>query len=192
MIEERKPAAGADGSQPRRKKRRMDDQPEHDAGDPLPTFGKRRRRDGGGSLPDGAAVADADNVGHRSGKRRRVGEESLLAAVAAATAGGPSAAGGAAGPPGGKPKKAGGKKKKKKRRSVEVEWPPATAEQLAAAGKVVRAVARGDVGWPFEMPVTNEVAPGYSREIARPMDLGTIAKALKRGDYTSLGAVLAL
>ncbi len=101
-----------------------------------------------------------------------MGEESLLAAVAAATEV----------TPGDKSK---GKKKKKK--GKRVEWPPASAEQLAAAGKVVRAVARGEAGWPFEAPVTDAMAPGYSREIARPMDLGTIAKALKRGNYTSLG-----
>ncbi len=83
--------------------------------------------------------------------------------------------------------KVGGRKKKKKK-GKKAEWPPASAEQLAAAGKVVRAVARGEAGWPFEAPVTDDMAPGYSREIVRPMDLGTIAKGLKRGDYHSLGA----
>jgi hypothetical protein len=154
--------------QPRRKKRRRDEAPEQDASEPLPTFGNKRRRDGLAAREDEAPAEPKT-----ASKRRRAGEESLLAAVAAATAG----------PPEGK-----NEKKKKKKKARKVEWPSASAEQLAAAGKVVRAVARGEAGWPFEAPVTDAMAPGYSREIARPMDLGSIAKALKSGNYASLGA----
>ncbi|BDA48817.1 probable pH-interacting protein at C-terminar half [Coccomyxa sp. Obi] len=168
----------AEDEQPRRKKRRREEEREQDAGEPLPSFGKKRRRDGAAAAREEAAPAEVE--AERGGKRRRVGEESLLAAVAAATAEAPPSSGtGRA-----------GRRKKKKKKGRKVEWPPASAEQLAAAGKVVRAVARGEAGWPFEAPVSDEVAPGYSREIVRPMDLGTIAKALKRGDYTSLGPVL--
>ena len=69
-------------------------------------------------------------------------------------------------------------------------WPPATPAQLAAAGKVVRVVARGDHGWPFAAPVTDDIAPGYSAEIARPMDLGTIEQQLKGRAYADLGGGL--
>lgn len=68
-----------------------------------------------------------------------------------------------------------------------IEWPRASAEQLAAAGTAVRAVMRGSSGWPFSEPVTDAVAPGYSREIKKPMDLGTIATKLKQGKYNALG-----
>lgn len=169
MITDPQSSCATADEQPRRKKRRRDDAPEQDASEPLPTFGNKRRRDGLAAREDEAPAEPKT-----ASKRRRAGEESLLAAVAAATAR----------PPEGKNEK----KKKKKKKARKVEWPSASAEQLAAAGKVVRAVARGEAGWPFEAPVTDAMAPGYSREIARPMDLGTIAKALKSGNYASLGA----
>lgn len=168
MITDPQSSCATADEQPRRKKRRRDDAPEQDASEPLPTFGNKRRRDGLAAREDEAPAEPKT-----ASKRRRAGEESLLAAVAAATAR----------PPEGK-----NEKKKKKKKARKVEWPSASAEQLAAAGKVVRAVARGEAGWPFEAPVTDAMAPGYSREIARPMDLGTIAKALKSGNYASLGA----
>lgn len=52
----------------------------------------------------------------------------------------------------------------------------------------MRAVARGEHGWPFAAPVTDDIAPGYSAEIARPMDLGTLEQQLKQGAYADLGA----
>lgn len=54
--------------------------------------------------------------------------------------------------------------------------------------QVVKAVAKGKSGWVFAVPVTDDVAPGYSQEIKTPMDLGTVAKNLKSGAYFTLGA----
>ena len=48
-------------------------------------------------------------------------------------------------------------------------------------------VAKGESGWPFAVPVTDDVAPGYSNEIRRPMDLGSVAASLKLGAYVTLG-----
>ena len=53
---------------------------------------------------------------------------------------------------------------------------------------MVKAAAKGESGWVFAVPVTDDVAPGYSREIRNPMDLGAIAKKLKSGAYHTLGA----
>ena len=53
--------------------------------------------------------------------------------------------------------------------------------------QVVKAVAKGESGWPFAVPVTDDVAPGYSNEITRPMDVGSIAISLKLGAYVTLG-----
>ncbi len=55
--------------------------------------------------------------------------------------------------------------------------------------QVVRAVAKGEAGWVFAVPVTDDVAPGYSQEIKTPMDLGTVAKNLKSVAYFTLGAL---
>ena len=54
--------------------------------------------------------------------------------------------------------------------------------------QVVKAAAKGESGWVFAVPVTDDVAPCYSKEIRSPMDLGTVAKNLKSGAYTTLGA----
>lgn len=48
-------------------------------------------------------------------------------------------------------------------------------------------MAKGESGWPFAVPVTDDVAPGYSTEISRPMDLGSVATSLKLGAYVTLG-----
>ena len=48
-------------------------------------------------------------------------------------------------------------------------------------------MAKGESGWPFAVPVTDDVAPGYSKEITRPMDLGNITTSLKLGGYATLG-----
>ena len=48
-------------------------------------------------------------------------------------------------------------------------------------------MAKGESGWPFAVPVTDDVAPGYSNEITRPMDLGNVATSLKLGAYVTLG-----
>ena len=53
--------------------------------------------------------------------------------------------------------------------------------------QVVKAVAKCESGWPFAVPVTDDVAPGYSKEIDKPMDLGSVAKSIKSGSYTTLG-----
>lgn len=50
-------------------------------------------------------------------------------------------------------------------------------------------MAKGKSGWVFAVPVTDDVAPGYSQEIKTPMDLGTVAKNLKSGAYFTLGAL---
>ena len=55
---------------------------------------------------------------------------------------------------------------------------------------MVRAVAKGESGWVFAVPVTDDVAPGYSKDIKKPMDLGTVAKNLRSGAYITLGAFL--
>ena len=36
---------------------------------------------------------------------------------------------------------------------------------------------------PFSAPVTDDVAPGYSAVVARPMDLGTLREGLERREY---------
>lgn len=53
--------------------------------------------------------------------------------------------------------------------------------------QVVKAAGKGESGWLFAVPVTDDVAPGYSQEITNPMDLGTVAKNLKAGAYYTLG-----
>ena len=58
---------------------------------------------------------------------------------------------------------------------------------MAAALKVVQAVARSPAGRPFAAPVTDDVVPGYSAAISKPMDLSTIASRLSQGSYPSLG-----
>ena len=65
-----------------------------------------------------------------------------------------------------------------------------TAEELAAARKVVAAVARSEHGAPFAEAVAPEDAPDYGDYILHPMDLGTITDRLKRGHYDSCGNVL--
>ena len=55
--------------------------------------------------------------------------------------------------------------------------------------QVVKAVAKGKSGWVFAVPVTDDVAPGYSQEIKTPMDLSTVAKNLKSGAYFTLGTL---
>ena len=62
-----------------------------------------------------------------------------------------------------------------------------TCERQAPALQVVKAVAKGESGWPFAVPVTDDVAPGYSNEVKRPMDLGSVAMSLKLGAYVTLG-----
>lgn len=71
----------------------------------------------------------------------------------------------------------------------QAPWPPATPEQLAAAARAARLTARGEAGRLFANPVTEDIAPGYLAEIARPMDLGSLERGLKRGDYATLGAL---
>ena len=53
--------------------------------------------------------------------------------------------------------------------------------------QVVKAAAKSESGWLFAVPVTDDIAPGYSQEITKPMDLGTVAKNLKSGAYYTLG-----
>ena len=48
-------------------------------------------------------------------------------------------------------------------------------------------MAKGESGWPFAVPATDDVAPGYSKEITRAMDLGSVATSLKLGAYATLG-----
>jgi len=60
-------------------------------------------------------------------------------------------------------------------------------EELAAARKVVVAVANSEHGAPFSDPVSPDEAPDYGDYILHPMDLGTIAHRLKRGQYDSCG-----
>jgi len=62
-----------------------------------------------------------------------------------------------------------------------------TTFRYGGYGQVVRAVAKGESGWVFAVPVTDDVAPGYSKDIKKPMDLGTVAKNLKSGAYVTLG-----
>lgn len=64
---------------------------------------------------------------------------------------------------------------------------PSSAEDLAAALKVVKATTRSRSGKPFGEPVTDEEVPGYSAVIKRPMDLGTIAQRLQDGYYKLTG-----
>ena len=52
---------------------------------------------------------------------------------------------------------------------------------------MVKAAAKGESGWLFAVPVTDDVAPGYSQEITNPMDLGTVTRNLKSGAYYTLG-----
>lgn len=40
----------------------------------------------------------------------------------------------------------------------------------------------------FALPVTNRIAPNYSRLISKPMDFGTIRRNIQRNQYTSLNA----
>lgn len=40
--------------------------------------------------------------------------------------------------------------------------------------------------WPFLEPVTDDIAPGYSDVIDRPMDLATIRTTLVAGDYADV------
>ena len=65
-----------------------------------------------------------------------------------------------------------------------------TVEELAAAQKVVAAVARSEHGAPFAEAVTPEDAPDYGDYILHPMDLGTITDRLKQGHYDSCGMIL--
>ena len=64
----------------------------------------------------------------------------------------------------------------------------ATPAQLAAMLGVLEHMIRVPIGRPFAHPVKADDAPGYADVIARPMDLGSIAKGLTSGGYTSIGA----
>ena len=56
-------------------------------------------------------------------------------------------------------------------------------EERGWLGKVLRQLRRADThGW-FGAPVTEDVAPGYSSVVRRPMDLGTMRAVLGRGEY---------
>lgn len=48
------------------------------------------------------------------------------------------------------------------------------------------ALSKEDVNQFFAEPVTDDVAPNYSVEIARPMDLSTMLRTLEAGQYSSL------
>ena len=63
----------------------------------------------------------------------------------------------------------------------------ATPAQLAAMLGVLEHMIRVPIGRPFAHPVKADDAPGYADVIARPMDLGSIAKGLTSGHYTSIG-----
>ena len=58
---------------------------------------------------------------------------------------------------------------------------------MAAALKVVQAIARSPSGRPFSLPITDEMVPGYHAVISQAMDLSSIATGLSQGSYTSLG-----
>ncbi len=64
---------------------------------------------------------------------------------------------------------------------------PLSGKQAAAACKAVLAVVAQPAGAVFAAPVGKE-APGYRREIKRPMDLGTISQRLQQGAYKTPGA----
>jgi hypothetical protein len=158
--------------EPPGKKRRKGDVSQRDpsaGAAQMPGFGTKKKRSDVAATQQGPTAA-AEVQPHRGAKRPRSAEEEPLSGL-------PSS-------------EKSGRARGKKRRVASAAWPPASAEQLAAAGRVVRAVARGSHGWPFSAPVTDEVAPGYSKEIKHPMDLGTVSKQLKHDVYSSLGALL--
>jgi hypothetical protein len=53
--------------------------------------------------------------------------------------------------------------------------------------QVIQKLARSRTGAAFAVPVTDDIAPNYSTEIKRPMDLGTLADRLQNGKYRSVG-----
>lgn len=59
--------------------------------------------------------------------------------------------------------------------------------RVAAAVKIVQAIARGPSGRPFSYPITDDMVPGYSAVVQHPMDLTTVAQRLSDGAYASLG-----
>lgn len=68
--------------------------------------------------------------------------------------------------------------------------PGAVKSQLAAALKLVKAIAKSDAGAIFAAPVTLDDAPDYFDIVKKPMDLGTIAAQLQAGAYSNAGMVL--
>lgn len=49
-----------------------------------------------------------------------------------------------------------------------------------------RMICRKDKDGIFELPVTDDIAPGYSLIIARPMDLSTMRKKIDSHEYATL------
>lgn len=58
---------------------------------------------------------------------------------------------------------------------------------VAGALKVVYGLAKSEAGALFSEPVTDEIAPGYSKYIKSPMDLKTVGERLQKGKYKTVG-----
>ena len=80
-------------------------------------------------------------------------------------------------------------KKSKKAAGADSEAAAAaSAAELSKAQKVVKGLTKLKVAAAFSTPVSEEDAPGYSLVVQNPMDLGTVLKQLKNGEYSSAGS----
>lgn len=61
-----------------------------------------------------------------------------------------------------------------------------TLQQLLT--HLLRALERRDPQQLFAWPVTDRIAPNYSRLISKPMDFETIRRNIQNNQYTSLNA----
>lgn len=55
---------------------------------------------------------------------------------------------------------------------------------------LLRALERRDPQNLFAWPVTDRIAPNYSRVISKPMDFDTIKRNIQNNQYTSLNAFI--
>jgi hypothetical protein len=65
------------------------------------------------------------------------------------------------------------------------------APKLSALDNCITKLCRRDKDGFFQTPVTDEVAPGYSAVVRSPMDLSTMRRKAKAGEYSSWDAVAA-